>query len=292
VGTAALWYRGDLDRCDTEVPMPCRHYAATATAEQPRRTSLGYRTFRGRSCRRAYNERTGTSFNYLQYPTDLALLVVLWRLRYKLSLRDLAEMFLARGFVFSHEAVRDWEARFAPLLAENLRAKRRGQGGAKWHANETYLRVGGHWCDLYRALDRAGNLVDALLSEQRDMAAAQRFFVQALSAAGQVPAQVTTGGHDAYPRAIRETLGDDVTHRISPYKNNRLEQDHRALKQRYYPMRGFGAFASAARFCTGFEEQRQYFRAQARSGERVSLAERRHRFQDRWAAVMAELAAA
>jgi hypothetical protein len=57
-------------------------------------------------------------------------------------------------------------------------------------------------------------------------------------------------------------------------------------------MRGFGAFASAARFCVGFEEQRQYFRAQARSDERVSLAERRRRFQERWAAVMAELAAA
>jgi transposase-like protein len=30
-------------------------------------------------------------------------LVVLWRLRYKLSLRDLPEMFLVRGIVFSHE---------------------------------------------------------------------------------------------------------------------------------------------------------------------------------------------
>ena len=52
----------------------------------------------------------------------------------------------------------------------------------------------------------------------------------------------------------------------------------------------FGAFVSAARFCVGFEEQRQYFRAQACSGECVSLAERRRRFQERWAAVMAELA--
>jgi len=39
------------------------------------------------------------------------VLVVLWRVRYKLSLRDLAEMFLIRGFVFSYEAVRDWEAK-------------------------------------------------------------------------------------------------------------------------------------------------------------------------------------
>jgi len=49
----------------------------------------------------------GTPFNYLEYPSDIVLLVVLWRLRYKLSLRDLAEMFLERGFEFTHEAVRD-----------------------------------------------------------------------------------------------------------------------------------------------------------------------------------------
>jgi len=74
----------------------------------------------------------------LEYPTDIVLLVV-WRLRYKLSLRDLAEMFLTRGFQFTHEAIREWEARFAPLIAERLRTKRRGRAGASWYADETYV---------------------------------------------------------------------------------------------------------------------------------------------------------
>jgi len=272
--------------------VPCPHCAATATTEQSRRTALGYPTFRCRACGRLCNERTGTPYNSLQYPTDVVLLVVLWRLRYKLRLRDLAEMFLVRGIVFTHETVRDWEARFAPLLAARLRAKRRGQAGTKWHADETYSKVHGRWCYLYRAIDRDGNLVEALLSETRDMAAAQRFFTQALGAVGHAPVQVTTDGPDAYPRAIRETLGGDVAHRTSRYKNNRIEQDHRAIKQRYYPMRGFGRFAAAARFCPAFEEQRQYFRPVARSGEAVSLADRRRVFQERWAAVVAEVAAA
>jgi hypothetical protein len=82
-------------------------------------------------------------FNCLEYPTDIVLLVVVWRLRYKLSLRDLAEMWLTRGFTFTHEAVRNWEARFAPLLAERLRAKRRGRGGVSWYADETYVKVQG-----------------------------------------------------------------------------------------------------------------------------------------------------
>ncbi len=272
--------------------MPCPHCAAATTAERAKRTALGYRTYRCHACRRSFNERTGTPFNYLEYPTDLVLLVVLWRLRYKLSLRDLAEMFLDRGFVFTHETVRDWEARFAPLLTERLRAKRRGHAGRSWYVDETYLKVGGAWCYLYRAIDRDGHLVDVRLSETRDMDAAQQFFRQAVGAVGHVPERVTTDGHDAYPRAIRETLSDTVTHRTSRYLNNRIEQDHRAIKQRYYPMRGFGHVASAARFCRTHEEQRQYFRARRRPHERVSLAAQRRLFHDRWAAVLTELAAA
>ena len=73
--------------------MNCPH-CASATKEQSKKTSLGYRTFSCSVCHRTFNERTGTPFNFLEYPTDIVLLVVLWRLRYKLSLRDLAEMFL------------------------------------------------------------------------------------------------------------------------------------------------------------------------------------------------------
>jgi transposase-like protein len=72
----------------------------------------------------------GTPFNRLQYPTDVICLVVLWRLRYKLSLRNMAEMFLQRGLIFTHEAVRDWEAKLAPPLSEVLRKRRHGSVGA------------------------------------------------------------------------------------------------------------------------------------------------------------------
>ena len=65
------------------------------------------------------------------------------RLRYKLSLRDLPEMFLIRGIVFSHEAVRDWEAKLTPALAEGLRRRRRGQVGKSWYVDETYIKVHG-----------------------------------------------------------------------------------------------------------------------------------------------------
>ena len=269
--------------------MLCPHCTSTPTRDRTARTQLGYRTFTCLTCQRSFNERTGTPFNHLTFPTDIVLQVVLWRLRYQLSLRDLAEMFLERGFVFTQEAVRAWEARFAPRLANQLRAKRQGQAGRSWYVDATYVKVSGQWCYLYRAIDREGNLVDSMLSETRDMDAAQRFFHQARVVAGQVPERVTTDGHTAYPRAIRESLGEDVGHRCNQYLNNRLEQDHRGIKQRYYPMRGFGSFASAARFCRAFEELRQFERYRRARAETGSLAERRHCFVEGTVALQALL---
>src|SRR4029434_5357545 len=137
------------------------------------------------------------------------------------------------------------------------------------------------WCYLYRAIDRDGNLVDSMLSATRDMAAAQRFFRDAVSVIGKLPRQVTSDGHHSYPRAIRETLGPKVEHRSSAYLNRRIEQDHRGVKQRYYPMLGFGGFRSAQRFCRAFEEVRQYFRPRHQQTQVSSLSQCRRRFADR-----------
>ncbi len=107
---------------------------------------------------------------------------------------------------------------------------------------------------------------------------------------GHAPDRVTTDGHDAYPRAIRPTLGRKVVHRRNRYLNNRLEQDHRGIKQRYYPMRGFGSFEAAVRFCTAHDELRNYFRPRQTTRATVSLAEQRQMFRDRWSALMRLLA--
>jgi putative transposase len=55
----------------------------------------------------------------------------------------------------------------------------------------------------------------------------------------------------------------DGVHRTNHYLNNRLEQDHRGIKQRSYPMRGFGNCTSASRFCRAFDEVHQFFRVEA-----------------------------
>jgi transposase-like protein len=210
--------------------MRCPACRSTSIRERPERTAQGYRRFRCGKCGKQFNERSADLLNKAQYPSDIIALVVLWRLRYKLSLRDLAEMFLTRGFIFTYEAVREWEAKLTPALAENLRRKRRGRVGRSWYVDEIYIRVRGQWRYLYRAIDRDGSLVDVMLSEHRDLAAAKAFFQSATAVTGVTPARVTTDGHDAYPGAIRTELGRHVRHRTSRYLSNRLEQDHRASR--------------------------------------------------------------
>jgi len=139
--------------------MNCPHCAGTRTKQRAKKTKLGFSTYFCLECQCSFNERTGTPFNDLEAPTDSVLLVLFWHLRYKLSLRDVAEMFLERCFVFTYEAVRDWEERFAPLIADQLRTKRHGQAGKSWSVDEPSSKVRGKWCNLYRAIDHDGNLV-------------------------------------------------------------------------------------------------------------------------------------
>lgn len=270
--------------------MPCPNCRSTSISKRKNRTSLGYRTFSCRACRRRFNERSGTAFNDLQFPTDVVLLAVLWRLRYKLGFRDVAELLLQRGYEVSHETIRIWEFRFAPMVSELLRAKRRGQAGRSWYIDETYVKVSGRWCYLYRAIDRDGNLLDSMLSQHRDRQSARRFLRRLLDGTAQKPLRLTTDKHPAYKKAIRWIVGRKVLHRQDQYLNNLMEQNHRPLKQRYYPMLGFGRFESASRFCTAFDELRHYLRVRNLQGERVSASDRRQIFSSRWLALMTELA--
>ena len=120
--------------------MRCLGCGSMAVTERPELTVQGYRRFRCRACGQQFNERSAGLLNRTQYPSDVIALVVLWRLRYKLSLRDLTEMFLLRGIVFSHGRAakqidgRDWEAKLTPALAEDraVAGAARSAGAGMW----------------------------------------------------------------------------------------------------------------------------------------------------------------
>ena len=261
--------------------MDCVGCGSAAVTERPDLTAQGYRRFRCRDCGRQFNERSDGVLNRASLPSDIIAFVVFCRLRYRLTLRDLSEIMLLRGFTVSHECVRQWEAKLLPVMGEALRKRRHGTGrssGQSWYVDETYLKVQGRWCYLYRAIDRDGNLIDTMLSATRDMRAAQRFFRSARSVAGFVPDRVTTDGHNSYPRAIRSTLGRKVRHRTSVYLNNRLEQDHRGIKGRIRCMRGFKEHDAADRFCREHDELRNFLRSRSRHNQYVPAARRRRHF--------------
>ena len=261
--------------------MNCVRCGSAAVTERREVTAHGYRRFRCRTCGRQFNERSGGVLNRTCLPSDVIAFVVFCRLRYRLTLRDLSEIMALRGIEVSHEAVRDWEAKLLPVMGDALRRRRHGSrrgSGVSWHVDETYLKVCGRWCYLYRAIDRDGNLIDAMLSEHRDMNSARAFFHSARATMGFRPDRVTTDGHGSYPRAIRSVLGRTVRHRTSAYLNNRLEQDHRGIKGRIRCMRGFKSHDAAHRFCREHGELRDLLRPGRRHNQAVSASRRRFRF--------------
>ncbi len=261
--------------------MECVACGSEATSERRDRTAQGYRRFRCRDCGRQFNERSGGVLNRTCLPSDVIALVVFCRLRYRLTLRDLSEILTLRGIEVSHEAVRDWETKLLPVMGDALRRRRQGtrrRSGSSWYVDETYLKVRGRWVYLYRAIDRDGTLVDAMLSEHRDIEAAKAFFRSARATMGFGPDRVTTDGHGSYPRAIRTVLGKMVQHRTSIYLNNRLEQDHRGIKGRIRCMRGFKSHDTAARFCREHGELRNLLRPRHRNNQVVPALLRCLRF--------------
>jgi transposase-like protein len=173
---------------------------------------------------------------------------VRWYLPYGLSYRDVEELLAERGIEVDHVTVYRWVQRFTPLFAEAARPLRHATGD-RWFVDKTYLKVSGRWRYLYRAIDQFGQVIDVLLSEQRDTAAARRFFIRAL-AHGPAPVEVTTDKAGPYLRVLDE-LVPAAAHVTEQYSNNRIEADHSRLKARLRPMRGLKRFRSAARIATG-----------------------------------------
>ena len=79
-----------------------------------------------------------------------------------------------RNLHVDHVTIWRWVQRYAPELNRRCRQELRTTNGS-WRIDETYLRIGGKWTYLYRAVDSTGATIDFLLSANRDAAAAKRF---------------------------------------------------------------------------------------------------------------------
>lgn len=177
-----------------------------------------------------------SAFAGFRFPPEVITVAVRWYLRFGLSFRDVEELMAERGIEVDHVTVHRWVQRFTPPLAEAARPARHAVGD-RWQVDETYVRVGGEWRYLYRAVDQYGQVIDVLLSVRRDREAARRFFSQALARTQVEPTEVVTDRAPVYP-GIVEDLAPGAFHDVEQYANNRIESDHARLKSRLRPMRG------------------------------------------------------
>ncbi|RDI53865.1 IS6 family transposase [Microvirga subterranea] len=213
-------------------------------------------------------------FKGRQFDRSVILLCVRWYLAYDLSLRNLEEMMAERGISVDHATVGGWVVRYSPELLERFNRPKRPVS-QKWHVDETYIKVRGQWQYLYRAIDSNGDMVEFWLSERRNLAAAKRFLRKALKQHGR-PEKIVIDGSQTNREAIlacdtADRLQDRSSRKLKPirvrqsaYLNNRIEQDHRAIKRMIRPMLGFKSVASARAVLGGIEMVHMMCKGQAK----------------------------
>ena len=113
--------------------------------------------------------------------------------------------------------------------------------------DEVFVRIGGRQRYLWRAVDQDDEVVDVLLQERRDAAAARRFLRHMLAHDGDEPRKIVTDKLGSYAVAHRELLAG-ASHDIRRYPNNRAELSHQPTRVRERGMRRFKSILQAQRF--------------------------------------------
>jgi transposase-like protein len=154
------------------------------------------------------------AFRGFRFPAAVVLWAVRWYLRFPISYRDLERMLADRGVAVGHVSLYRRVQRFAPELEKRTRRHLRPCRGP-WHVDETFVRVGGGWRYLYRAVDGIGQTIDFLL-------AARRFFRRAFGRENtRNPREIVTDRLKSYPGALREMKRDGKLWRFTRHRRGR-----------------------------------------------------------------------
>ncbi|MDQ1042261.1 putative transposase [Streptomyces sp. V4I2] len=163
--------------------------------------------------------------------------------------------------------------KFGPAYARELR-RRLPRPGDKWHLDEVFININGEQTYLWRAVDQDGMVLNILVQNRRDPAAARRFFRRLLKNTGAVPRVVVTDKLRSYGAAHREVM-PSVEHRSHKGLNNRAENSHQPTRQRERAMKGFRGVGAAQRFLSAFSGISPHFRPSrhlmAASGYRAEM---------------------
>ncbi|TXK83989.1 IS6 family transposase [Paenibacillus sp. N3.4] len=115
-------------------------------------------------------------------------------------------MMSERGIEISHTTIMRWVHEFGPEIDKRIRPYLKPTNDS-YRTDKTYIKVKGQWKYLYRAVDSIGKTIDFMLSENRDMPVAKRFFTKALASPhNQIPRVITLDKNPEYPPAIQELI--------------------------------------------------------------------------------------
>jgi putative transposase len=188
------------------------------------------------------------------FPKSIILQAVYFKLRFTLSYRDVEEIMKMRGIQVDHATIQRWVYKFTPFIELQMK-KRKLIVGKSWRMDETYIKVKGVWCYLYKAVDKSGNTVDFLLTRKRQRMSAQSFLIKAITNNCK-PIVITidkSGSNTGAIKVFNKRSFSKIKIRQCKYLNNIVEQDHRFIKWRIQNSLGFKSFESAKRTLSGIE---------------------------------------
>ncbi len=188
------------------------------------------------------------------FPKLIIIQAVYLKLRFSLSYRDVEEILRLRGIKVDHATVQRWVFKFMPEIETQMR-KRKKVVGNRWRMDETYIKVKGTWCYLYRAVDSEGYTIDFLLTKRRQRVNAHAFLSTAIENNG-TPELINidkSGSNKSAIQLYNKVSFTNIEIRQCKYLNNIVEQDHRFIKWRIHQGLGFKEFESAKRTISGIE---------------------------------------
>ncbi|AIK35240.1 integrase core domain protein (plasmid) [Bacillus pseudomycoides] len=194
-------------------------------------------------------------FKGKQFKKDIILVAVGYYCRFSLSYRDVSEILKERGVSMYPTTIMRWVHEYSNLIYQIWKKKNKSAHFI-WHLDETYIKVKGEWCYLYRAIDQEGYTLDIQRRKTRDHQAAYMFMKRLVKAFGE-PTVLTTDKGPALLCAFKilKNKGFYVhtKHCTVKHLNNLIEQDHRHIKRRFSKSAGFQNLRHASRTLKGIE---------------------------------------
>ncbi|PEP21423.1 IS6 family transposase [Bacillus wiedmannii] len=194
-------------------------------------------------------------FKGKQFKKDIILVAVGYYCRFSLSYRDVSKILKERGISVHPTTIMRWVHEYGTLIYQIWKKKNK-HAQRSWKLDETYIKVKGEWCYLYRAIDKEGYTLDIQLRKKRNHQAAYAFMKRIVKVFGE-PTVLTTDKAQAllctFNKLKEQGFYKHTIHCTLKHLNNLIEQDHRHIKRRLAKSAGFQSLRDASRTLKGIE---------------------------------------